>query len=245
MNAILLAAGKGSRLGHITQKVPKPLLPINGRPLLEHTILLFKRNGVDQFFINLHHIPQAIMDHFSDGSRWRVSISYSYEKKLLGTAGAVKKIMKSEEWKVGRKAEAFWVVYGDNYFDCDLSPLLTLHQGKKGIGVIGLHWRDDVLSSGIVDLDDEGRIHRLLEKPKPEEVFSHLVNAGIFLLAPEILQFIPDGFSDFFYDVFPKVINSGERLYGYILHGMIMGIDTSEAYSKLQKMFANRESGIK
>jgi len=245
MKVILLAAGKGTRLGLLTQHFPKPMLPIGGRPILEHTLLLLKRYGLVRFFINLHHFPEIIQSHFGNGSRWGVSISYSYEEQLLGTAGAVRKIIESKEWEMdkgnGGENQDFWVLYGDNYFDCDLFPLLAFHRKKGGLGTIGLHWREDVLSSGIVDLDEGGRILRILEKPKPEEIFSHIVSAGVFILKPKIIDFIPEGFSDFGHDVFPKVIEAGKIIYGHLLNGRVMGIDTIEAYRSLVNRVGGKE----
>ena len=109
MQAVILAAGKGERLGAITQVIPKPMIKIAGKPILEHNILMCKKNGVEEILINLHHLPHVIKNYFGNGEKWGVSISYKYEPKLLGTSGTV------SNYKDFLK-KPFFVIYGDNYF---------------------------------------------------------------------------------------------------------------------------------
>ena len=114
MKAVILAAGKGERLGNITQRIPKPMIPINGKPILEYNIELCKKNGIDEIFINLHHLPHKIKKYFGDGSRFGVRIKYKYEAEILGTAGGVKNFQED----LG--TDPFFVLYGDNLIDMDL-----------------------------------------------------------------------------------------------------------------------------
>jgi NDP-sugar pyrophosphorylase family protein len=207
--AMLLAAGKGTRLRPLTETVSKGMVPIAGKPLLERNVEWLRRVGVTDLVVNLHYLPEAVMDHFGDGSRWGVNITYSFEEELLGTAGAVKKAASFFD-------DAFFVWYGDNLSTCRLDRLWEFHQARGGVATIALHYRDDPTQSGIVGMDENDRIIRFLEKPRTDQVFSHWVSAGIFVLDPCVLEVIPSGGAcDFARDVFPALIESGAALYGY------------------------------
>lgn len=209
MKAMILAAGQGTRLRPLTDRIPKPMVLVAGKPILEHSLALLVHHGIRDVVINLHHQPQTIVEHLGDGSRWGVHITYSFEPELLGTAGAAKKVQKEFN-------TTFFVLYGDNLTSCDLGQLVTFHRSKGSVATIALHHRDDPTASGIVDLDDQDRIIRFVEKPKPEQVFSHWVSAGILVLEPEVLDAIPDGTpSDFGRDLFPSLLARGEAIYGY------------------------------
>jgi mannose-1-phosphate guanylyltransferase len=207
--AMLLAAGKGTRLRPLTETVSKCMVPIAGRPLLEHNVEWLRKYGVTRLVINLHHLPEAVMSHFGDGSRYGVHIDYSIERELLGTAGAVKKV-------AGLFNGPFFVWYGDNLSTCRLDRLWEAHRASGGVATIALHYREDPTQSGIVELDERDRIARFLEKPRAEEVFSHWVSAGIFVLEPEVLEMIPpEGAQDFGRDIFPALLERGAKLAGY------------------------------
>ena len=194
------------------------MIPIGGKPLLEHTIAWFAHYGVRDIVINLCHMPQAIVDHFGDGSRWGVNLTYSIEQEALGTAGGLKNVA----WFFNDSADAtrrepFVVWYGDNLSRCDLDRLVRLHRAKGGLATIALFERENVSQSGIIGLDDEDRIRRFLEKPRLDQVFSHWVNAGILVLEPAVLDFIPAGCQDFSFDIFPALLAADRLLYGYRL----------------------------
>ncbi|GAC1446548.1 MAG: hypothetical protein NVSMB56_06280 [Pyrinomonadaceae bacterium] len=181
---MLLAAGRGTRLYPLTETVPKCMMPVAGKPVLEHTLCWLRDYGVTEFVINLHRLPEKVTKHFGDGERFGVNIAYTHETELLGTAGAV------------RNAAAyfgdttFFVWYGDNLGRCGMDKLWATHEAGQGVVTIALHWREDPTQSGIVGFDDEGRIRRFLEKPRAEEVFSNWVSAGVLVVEPEILEMI-------------------------------------------------------
>jgi len=207
--AMLLAAGLGTRLRPLTDRVPKCLVPVGGRPLLEHTLELLRGYGVTDIVINVHHLAEVVRGHFGDGSRWGVRVRYSHEDTLLGTAGAVKH---AAAWFSG----PFFVWYGDNLSTCRLDRLWEFHRACGGIATIALFHRPDPAQSGIVALDDDGRIRRFLEKPQPDEIFSHWISAGVLVVEPPLLDAIPPGqFVDFGRDVFPALLARGAALYGY------------------------------
>jgi mannose-1-phosphate guanylyltransferase len=234
--AVVLTAGRGTRLRPFTETVPKCMAPLSGRPLLEHTVERLRDYGVTQLCVNLHYLPEVVPAHFGDGGRWGVQITYSFEEELLGTAGSVKKMAADFD-------EPFFVWYGDNLSSCRLDLLWRQHVEKGADVTVALHEREDPTQSGIVGLDDDGRITRFLEKPRPEQVFSHLVSAGIFVLNPSVLDAVPaEGASDFGRDVFPRLLAEGARLYGYRM-GEGEGLWWIDTPADLQRVQAALETG--
>ncbi len=212
MKAMLLAAGAGLRLRPLTERVPKCMLPIAGKPLLEHNVVWLRDCGIVDIALNLCHLPGVIMDYFGDGSAWGVRLSYSLETQARGTAGGVKQM--TQFFDDG----PFLVWYGDNLSRCRVDRLMEAHRSTGALATIALFEREDVAQSGIVGLDVHNRITRFLEKPSPEEAFSHWVNAGIYLLDPVILDWIPDNqVYDFGKEVFPALLAARQSLYGYPL----------------------------
>jgi NDP-sugar pyrophosphorylase family protein len=225
VKAMILAAGRGTRLKPLTNSIPKPMIPFAGKPLLEHIIKLLAQHGFDELIINLYHLPEVIQDYFGDGSQWNVHIDYSLESELLGTAGAVSKVANFFD-------EPFLVYYGDNLTNFDLTDMLQAHRRHGEIASIGLLWMDDPTTRGIIGLDASGRIDRFVEKPRPEQVFAdYLINAGTYILEPEIFDFIPrDQVSDFSHDIFPTLRGEGRTLYGHRMRGDLLSTDTLERY---------------
>ncbi len=232
--AMLLAAGKGTRLRPLTETVSKCMVMIAGKPILEHNVERLKSYGVREVVINLHYQPDSITAHFGDGSRLGVHITYSFEPELLGTAGAVRKVAAMFD-------APFFVWYGDNLSDCRLDRLWHLHAARGGVATIALHHRDDPTQSGIVGLDTDDRILRFLEKPRAEQVFSHWVSAGILVLEPQALDAIAANESvDFGRDVFPKLLEQGEALFGYRMAAdeHLWWVDTLADYASVQSALA-------
>ena len=228
MKAVVLAAGKGTRLEALTTTVPKPMLPVRGRPLMGFLLDLLARNGVREVFMNLHHHPEVLKDYCGDGARWGLRITYTVESELLGTAGAVK------NFGVYLGESPFFVVYGDNYLECNPTSLWELHEERKGLATIALFEKDEVSGSGTVQVDEDGRLLRFIEKPLPSEAFSRLVNGGLYVLSPAILPLIPDNVPcDFGYHVFPALLASGHLIYGQVMEGSLWPIDTPDLYRKL------------
>ncbi len=230
MKAMILAAGEGTRLGALTALLPKPMVPILGRPLLEHTIGALSRQGVSDLVINLHHRPEAIRVHFLDGARWGVRILYSPEPALLGTAGALK------PWRSFFDS-TFLVVYGDNLLKCDVGRLLQFHRETHASVSVALFWRDDAWHSGIADVADNGRIVRFVEKPRQDDLFSRWVSAGLLVVEPEMIDRIPDdGPSDFGRELLPCWIDEGCDVFGYKLPAgeRPLWIDTPEDLARVQ-----------
>jgi NDP-sugar pyrophosphorylase family protein len=245
MKAIILAAGKGERLSEITQTIPKPMINFRGKPILQYNIELCKKYGIEDIYINLHHLPEIITDFFGDGKKFGVDIKYSYEEELLGTAGAVKKIAnkfwntnttKSQSHKVSQSQSPFYVIYGDQISSFNLDRLkekYNEHDHEDSlIGVVAFHYRKDVVHSGVAEFDNKKKILRFIEKPQPGETKSHWVNAGVYLLSSEVIEFISEGFSDFGRQVFPSLLERNQSLYGVCKRKDVSVFDTPELYAR-------------
>jgi mannose-1-phosphate guanylyltransferase len=233
MKAMILAAGRGQRLRPLTDTCPKPMIPIAGKPLLEHVVRLLASHGFDQLAINFSHLPQLIRDHFGDGRGFGVEITYSFEEQLLGTAGAVRRMAAFFD-------EPFLVYYGDNLANANLTDLWRAHQDHNALASIGLLWMDDPTNRGIVRVDADGYILGFIEKPQADEVFDdYLINGGTYVLDPAILEHIPAaGASDFSHDIFPALLQKGKPLYGHKLKGQLLSTDTPQRYANTQKQIA-------
>jgi NDP-sugar pyrophosphorylase family protein len=233
--AMILAAGVGSRLGRVTEQVPKPMIEIGKKPILEHNVELLARCGIRDIVMNVHYQADVITRHFQDGSRWGVSLEYSHEEELLGTAGALLKL-------VERLRETFVLVYGDNIHRCDLEAALAQHRQKKALATLTIFERRNVSSSGIVSIDENDRITRILERPKEHEVFSHWVNAGLIILEPEVLGFVPaKPPSDMMRDVLPDILRAGRPVYGYRMLEGPLWVDTPQDLDWVQGQMAESE----
>ncbi len=223
MNALILAAGKGSRLGTIGEETPKPLLEVGGKPILARHLENCARHGVRNVLINTHHLAEKIRSFGGDGSQWGLRITYSFEPLLLGTSGAV------NNFREMLGSDDFFVIYGDNLLEVDLSAVRAAHIASAADATIALHHREDVSTSGMVVCDEGGRIIRFIEKPAPHEQVSDLVNAGVYCLAPSVLDLIPaNGESDFGRDIFPKMLREDHFLCGFVLDSSVLPVDTPE-----------------
>jgi mannose-1-phosphate guanylyltransferase/phosphomannomutase len=230
MKGMILAAGEGKRLRPLTDDMPKPMLPLAGKPLLEHIINHLRDCGVTDLAINLHHLPAAVMDYFGDGSRWDVNLRYSVEDRLLGSAGGVKRLQSFFD-------DTFLVYYGDVFTGADLGPMIALHRRHKVLATMALYQVPDPWNRGIVALDDRQIITKFVEKPARERVFSDLANAGIYVLEPDVLQWIPSGQPhDFGHDVFPALLAAATRVAGYIIKDTLIDIGLPEKYQQANRL---------
>jgi len=234
MKAVLLAAGKGERLRPLTKSLPKVMIPINGKPILEYHVEMLAKAQIKDVFINLHHLPNQIKDYFKDGRKWHLRIHYSYEPEILGTAGAVKKLERE------LRPDPFLVIYGDNFLKIHYKDFIKYSEKKNGIGIIAVFRKKAVKESGIVSVGTSQKIDRFVEKPKPEEVFSHWANAGVYYFREKVFDFIEPKFSDFGLDVLPRILNQGEELYAYKLKERVWAIDNLRLLKALRK---NQEDG--
>ncbi len=185
MKAFILAAGLGTRLRSLGLDLPKVMVPVGGKPLLEHHLELFKRQGIHELIINLHYLPDKITDYFGDGSKFGVKITYSREPELLGTAGAVKKMERD------LLDGTFVVFYGDNLVRVEFASLLEFHRARHAEATVALFASPEPWTGGVVETDSNGRVLRFVEKPDPKQVSTNLISAGIFVIEPSVLEMIP------------------------------------------------------
>jgi mannose-1-phosphate guanylyltransferase/phosphomannomutase len=210
VKAVVMAGGEGTRLRPLTSNQPKPMVPIVGKPCMEHILELLKQHGLEDVIVTVAFLPQAIRSYFGDGESLGLEIEYSVEESPLGTAGSVRLAS-------GRLDETFLVISGDALCDVDLGELVRFHREKEAAVTIGLKSVENPLEFGIVVTDEDGKIERFLEKPSWSQVFSDTINTGIYVLEPEVLRHIPDDRPyDFSKELFPLLLEMGRPMYGYV-----------------------------
>ena len=206
-----MAAGYGTRLEPLTLAVPKPMVPIVNFPTMQHNLELLKKHGFTDITANIHYHPEQIENYFGDGAKFGVNLSYSFEEKLLGTAGGVKLMAEAIAGIDG----TFVVLSSDALTDINLARLVEFHKKKKALATVALCQVADVREFGVVLQDQDERIIGFQEKPAPEEALSRLANTGIYVFEPAILKMVPAGPYDFGRQLFPKLVAEGAAIYGY------------------------------
>ena len=238
MKAMLLAAGEGARLLPLTINRPKALLPVFGKPVVGYMLDFLRDSGIKEVAINLHHQGRKIRDRLGTGSDYGVRITWSEEERLLGTAGSLSPLEYFFD-------ETFVVVHGDNLASLDLAAIIDFHKRSGGTCTIALTQGLDPLKCGIAALDEDGRVTRFKEKPAPDEVFSDKINAGIYVLEPEIFSHIRDGeVCDFGADVFPRLVSSGGGIYGTMIDGYLCDVGLPEQWLKAHRDILDERTGV-
>lgn len=209
MKAIILVGGEGTRLRPLTYSVVKPMVPVANRPFIEHVILKLAAHGINDIVLAMGYKPDSIFSYFKDGAGPGIKLTYSLEEKPLGTAGAVKNAG-------GHMDDTFFVLNGDTFSDIDYTDMLAVHRRNKAKATIALSHVDDPTRFGVVETDEEGRVRAFVEKPTWDEVTSHWINAGVYILEPSVLGYIPDNqFYMFEKGVFPVMLEKGEPVFAY------------------------------
>jgi len=228
MKAIILAGGLGTRLRPLTHDIPKPLLPIKGRPIIEHAILNFKKHGITDIVLSIGHLSDKIKNYFGQGEKWGVNIEYCIEDQPLGTGGAIKKAA------VGIDG-TFLAINGDNLADFDWSAAIATHKNQKAQITLSLYPVQDVTQYGIAQLEN-GKILKFIEKPRVEEAPSNLNNAGGYIMESEILNMLPEGVSSIERDCFEKLATQGV-VYAHIHEGQWFPTDNMTKYLDADRFF--------
>ena len=217
MKAIIMAGGEGRRLKAVTGSLPKPMVPLLGKPLMERTIELLRANGVTEICAALGYRPAPIIEHFGDGSNFGVHLCYRIEDSPLGTAGGVKNCMDF----VGD--EAFLVLSGDAACDFELKKLISEHERSRPAVTLALYESRDPLRYGLVVPDPAGSVRCFIEKPPWERVVTNLVNTGIYVVEPRAMELVPRNESfDFASGLFPALLERGEKIRGLALDGCLV-----------------------
>jgi mannose-1-phosphate guanylyltransferase len=221
MRAMVLAAGLGTRLRPITYAMPKPMVPVLNRPVMEHSVRLLARHGFGEAIANLHWFPETIEEYFGDGSAFGIDLSYSHEEQLLGTSGGVRNA-------ADFLGDSFLVVAGDALTDIDLTAMREFHESHDGIATMVTKRVRDTSEFGVVIADSDGRVQGFQEKPDPAEALSDLANTCIYMFRAEVFDFFPEpgtskaagpgdppGFADWAMDVFPALLEGDVPFYSH------------------------------
>ncbi|MEX2108561.1 MAG: NDP-sugar synthase [Solirubrobacterales bacterium] len=221
MKAMILAAGLGTRLRPITYAMPKPMVPVLNRPVMEHTVRLLARHGFTEAIANLHWFPELIEGRFGDGSEFGLDLSYSHEDRLLGTAGGVRKA-------AGFLGDSFLVVAGDALTDLDFGAMREFHEAHDGVATLATKRVADTDQFGVVIAGEDGRIQGFQEKPDPAEALSNLANTCIYMFRSEVFDYFPEPgtsaaakpddaaeFADWAMDVFPALLENDVPFYSH------------------------------
>jgi mannose-1-phosphate guanylyltransferase len=222
MRAMIMAAGLGTRLRPITYEMPKPMVPVLNRPVMEHIVELLARHGFTEVIANLHWFPELIRDRFGDGSRFGIELRYSEEEALLGTAGGVRRA-------ADFLGEEFLVISGDALTDIDLAAMREFHASHDGIATLATKRVADTSQFGVVITGPDGRVQGFQEKPDPAEALSDLANCGVYMFRGEIFDYFPPederskasgpddppGFADWAMDVMPALLDGDVPFYSH------------------------------
>lgn len=227
MKALILSAGFGSRMTPITDTIPKPLVPVLNTPVIEYSINLLKHYGIGEFFINLHHGADKIMEYLGDGSRYGISITYLHEKEILGTGGAIGSLK-------GKVDETLIVINSDTIFDFNLEEMIDFHFSRKDIVTLGLLPASPKDPRAVLTVDKAGTIIRILDKaffyPLPEGEF---IFTGIHIIEPHLFEYIPSEiFVSITNDIYSRMVEDREAIGGFAIKGKWWDMGTPDAYYK-------------
>jgi mannose-1-phosphate guanylyltransferase/phosphomannomutase len=224
-----MAGGVGTRLRPLTCNIPKPMMPLMNKPIMEHILKLLKKHGITEVCATLQYLPEIIKDYFEDGTDFGVNLKYYIEEIPLGTAGSVKNAQEFLD-------ETFIVISGDVLCDIDLTEAIEFHKRKGSIATLVLTREEIPLEYGVVVTEEHGNIIRFLEKPSWGEVFSDTINTGIYILEPEVLNYFEkDNMFDFSKDLFPLLLKDKQPLFGKISDCYWCDIGNPEQYIQAHK----------
>ena len=225
MKVVVIAGGQGTRIVSVNSEIPKAMIPIAGKPILEYEVEMAKRYGYTDFLFIIGHMGDQIEHYFEDGRRWNVNIEYYKEEKPLGTAGALGCLK-------NKLTEDFFVFYGDTVMDFDMDAMLAYHKEKQADATLFLHPNDHPYDSDIVELTTDGRVLKFCNKPHVHDFVSHnMVNAALFIFSPKVLEQIEVGTkSHIEKHVLPPCLDKGMNLFGYVSFEYIKDMGTPDRY---------------
>lgn len=235
--AVILVGGEGTRLRPLTEQTPKPMLPLLGEPLLTHTLDHLRGGGVKRAILACGYLPTAIEAHF--GSAYDgLALEYRVEPQPLGTGGAIRFAGEGID-------ETFLALNGDSLRDADVRQLLEFHVARKAKATILLTRVSDPSRYGLVRVDESGRVQGFVEKPRPEQIDTNAINAGMYVLEPEVLDLIPAGRSvSIEREIFPALVDEGS-LFALALPGYWLDVGTRESYLQAHIDLLSRHGGIR
>lgn len=226
MKAIILCGGKGTRLRPYTYSMPKPMLPLGNRPILEFVINSLCAYGFNDIYLTVGYLKETIMNYFNDGSRFGVKIKYFVEDRELNTAGSILPCKKYID-------DSFAVFMGDHLTSLRINKLMEFHKKKGGLATIALKRTGVPLEYGVAHIDEDNRVEKFEEKP----IVQNLVNSGMYCFEPEIFDYIKTGY-DFAQDVFPKLLEDKKKVYGYVFDEYWIDIGRVPDYEQLNRIIS-------
>lgn len=228
MKVVIIAGGKGTRIASVNNEIPKAMIPVGGKPVIELQVEMACVQGFREFVFVIGHLGHIIEDYFGDGSRWGASITYYKETMPLGTAGALADLRDV-------LTDDFFVLYGDTVMDIDMHAMLRFHQEHNSDMTLYVHPNDHPFDSDIVMLDAQKRVQRIEAKPHPDGFVSpNVVNAALFVFSPRVLGLIQQGMkSHIEKHIIPRCLEHGLNVYGYLAHEYIKDMGTPERYEKV------------
>jgi mannose-1-phosphate guanylyltransferase len=244
MKAMVLAAGQGTRLRPVTDRMPKALVPVAGRPMIEFALLLLRHHGIRDIVINLHHLGKQIEDHLGDGQRFAVNISYSREPELLDTGGGLLKA------KAFLQDDSFIVINTDALMDVDLAAVLNYHRHNNAAATLVLRPDADADRYGSIDIDADGRICRFLEhrsKWQPIGAIRKLMFTGLQILEPRVFDFMDGGGLKKFSitrETYPRMVHVDERVFGFCFDGFWQDLGTMERITEAEQKLSHGDARL-
>jgi len=233
LKAVILAGGLGTRLRPYTLFMPKPMLPLGDKPVLEHLISWLHNNGIREIVICVGYLRRIIEDYFKDGKELGVKIAYARANTPMGTAGQLKSAEKFVD-------ETFLCVYGDSIYDFDVKDMIDSHDKKKALATIALIPYKTTLKYGFIDIDENGLVKKWREKPSIEG----LINIGFYVMAPKFLNYIPKDTRFGMNFAFDRAIKANERIYGYVAKGSFIDIGDKRGYIEVYKKYLDKLGDI-
>ena len=240
LKAVILVGGPGTRLQPLTYDTPKAMVPVLNKPFLAHTIAYLKQFGIEDIILALNYLHETIQGYFGDGSQFGVRLAYCVEEEPMGTAGAVK--------NAGAYLDSTFVVLnGDVFTDLDIADMLACHSNNGAKATISLQWVEDPSAFGVVETDDDRRVRRFIEKPPRAEATTNWINAGTYILEPEVLELVPSS-SHYMFEkgLFPRLLELDEPVYGYPFSGywLDMGNPGKYLYLNLDILLSKTSSPL-
>jgi mannose-1-phosphate guanylyltransferase len=229
VTAVILVGGEGTRLRPLTYNTPKPMVPVLNVPFLEHVIRNLRECDITDIIMAQYYLAESMANYFGDGKRFGVNLRYVMEGFPRGSAGAVKNV---EQYL----SSTTLVLNGDIFQKRNLNDMIEVHRQNKSSATILLTPVDNPTLYGVVETDHKGRVKRFMEKPKPEDVTTNMINAGTWVIKPDILKQVPPDIKySFERDLFPRMIADGEPVYAYSSSNYWMDTGTPEKYLQLHR----------
>jgi len=232
VKALVLAAGLGTRMRPLTERMPKCLLPLGGRPVLAHILELLSRHRFSEVFVNLFWHGDAVREAIGDGEAFGQRIHYLQEQELSGTAGPIRKLAHD------LRDDTFLVLNGDNLTDMDLTALIAFHRDGGADFTVALHRERlaDLPEKSVVDTGPDGRVRSFVEKPGPTQLVSDWSSGGLYVLEPAVIDYIPEGRPyDIGHELIPALLRDGRNVFGFESDFYLVDIGTPKAYARAEE----------